>query len=64
MAAKNEIWAFILRICIQILNFILSRISGNKEKVVVYKQDEQENKSMRDKVNSVIKDKLNGKLSQ
>ena len=66
MADKNGIWAFILKILIQILNFALSKISKKKKDVpengkIEYKQDEQENKDMKEKVNDLIKEKLNKK---
>jgi len=66
MADKNGIWAFILKILIQILNFVLSKVSKKKKDVqengkIEYKQDEQENKDMKEKVNDLIKEKLNKK---
>lgn len=66
MTDKNGIWAFILKILIQILNFVLSKISKKKKDVqengkIEYKQDEQENKDMKEKVNDLIKEKLNKK---
>lgn len=67
MADKNGIWAFILKILIQIFNFILSKISKKKDGgtneggKIEYKHDEQENKDMKEKVNDLIKDKLNKK---
>ena len=51
MADKNGIWAFILKILIQILNFILSKISKKK--------DGGTNEGGR--IDDLIKDKLNKK---
>lgn len=66
MADKNGVLSFILKILIQILNFVLFKISKKKKDVpengkIEYKQDEQENKDMKEKVNDLIKEKLNKK---
>lgn len=63
MADKNGVWAFVLKILVQILNFILAKMgykSKSSEKPIEYKKDEQENTEMKEKVNNLIKDKLNG----
>lgn len=63
MADKKGICAFVLKILVQILNFILEKMGykpKSTENTVEYKKDEQENVVMKEKVNNLIKEKLKG----
>ena len=64
MAEKGGILSFILKIAIQILNFILSRICKNKKESeksdnIKYVDDTNENIETKDKINDLIRDKIN-----
>lgn len=66
MEKKNGIWALIIKIAIQVLNFVLSFISpkdanggdGNENTVIIYHPDEQENKEMKEKVEDKIRERI------